>query len=362
MLKVVLVVILILLILMVFYLETKFLKFNIVKKIKNKYVMYLVTLIPFILLLIIFGYVNAIAIIFTLFMFFVLYELLFFIIKKFSNKEHKLYLAGIFAIVTTVIYLSIGAYLAFHVFETKYELHTDKDIKENIRILQISDTHMGTTFDSNKFSKYVDKMNKTNPDLVVITGDFVDDNTSKTDMIKSIEALSKFNPKYGTYFVYGNHDEGYFDKRDFSKTDLINELVKNDVIILEDQVMFIEDSFYLIGRKDKRDVRLGIDELTEYLDKEKYMIVLNHQPNDYKNESESKVDLVLSGHSHGGQLFPLGYIGVLFKANDAFKGLTTIDNTNFIVNTGMSDWELLFKTGTKSEYVIIDIVKNDKDE
>ena len=55
-------------------------------------------------------------------------------------------------------------------------------------------------------------MNKENPDVVVITGDFVDDDTSKEDMIQSCKALSKFKTKYGVYFVYGNHDKGYYGK------------------------------------------------------------------------------------------------------------------------------------------------------
>ena len=73
-------------------------------------------------------------------------------------------------------------------------------------------------------------------------------------------------------------------------------------------------------------------------------------------ESKAEVDLVLSGHTHGGQLFPLGYVGKLLKANDEFKGMNFRDNTIFIVNSGLSDWKLKFKTGTTSEYTVIDIM------
>ena len=92
------------------------------------------------------------------------------------------------------------------------------------------------------------------------------------------------------------------------------------------------------------------------LNKEKYLISINHQPNDYGNE-ENTVDLVLSGHSHGGQMFPLAYIGLLTKANDEFYGLHKRGNTNFIVTSGISDWAVDFKTGAKSEYVVIQIKK-----
>ena len=101
-----------------------------------------------------------------------------------------------------------------------------------------------------------------------------------------------------------------------------------------------------------------MDELTTSLDKSKYMIVLDHQPADYQNQAQSGVDLVLSGHTHGGQLFPFNKIGKLIGANDFIYGTTKINKTNFIVTSGISDWAIKFKTGTKSEFVIIDIKKD----
>ena len=86
----------------------------------------------------------------------------------------------------------------------------------------------------------------------------------------------------------------------------------------------------------------------------KYVITINHQPNDYKNEMNN-TDLVLSGHTHGGQLFPLGQIGILLGSNNKIYGIERRENTTFIVNSGISDWAIKFKTGTVSEYVVIDI-------
>ena len=102
--------------------------------------------------------------------------------------------------------------------------------------------------------------------------------------------------------------------------------------------------------------RKSITDLVKNLNPEKYLISINHQPNDYDNETNN-VDLVLSGHSHGGQMFPLAYLGKLTKANDEFYGLHMRGNTNFIVTSGISGWAADFKTGTKSEYVIVEIKK-----
>ena len=197
----------------------------------------------------------------------------------------------------------------------------------------------------------MEKLSKIDTDLFVIVGDFVDDDTSKTDMIKGCEALSLLKPKYGVYYVFGNHDRGYFNNREYTGDDLVNELKKNNVKVLVDEVIE-HDKFYIIGREDKRRNRKTIDELVDGLSN-KYKIVLNHQPTDYDNEKD-KVDLVLSGHTHGGQLLPLGPIGRL-SGNDSEYGLKKINNTNFIVTSGISDWSIHFKTGTKSEYVIINI-------
>ena len=82
---------------------------------------------------------------------------------------------------------------------------------------------------------------------------------------------------------------------------------------------------------------------------------MDHQPTDYANEAAAGVDLVLSGHTHGGQLFPVNHVGDWFGINDRTYGYERRNNTDFIVTSGISCWEIKFKTGTKSEFVIIDL-------
>ena len=84
--------------------------------------------------------------------------------------------------------------------------------------------------------------------------------------------------------------------------------------------------------------------------------MLDHQPNDYQNQADAGVDLVLSGHTHGGQLFPLNKVGEWIGANDRTYGFEKRGQTNFIVTSGLSDWAIKFKTGTKSEFVVIDLL------
>ena len=92
---------------------------------------------------------------------------------------------------------------------------------------------------------------------------------------------------------------------------------------------------------------------------DRYTIVLDHQPNDYANEAAAGADLVLSGHTHGGQLIPITKVGEWIGANDATYGYERRENTDFIVTSGISAWSILFKTGCKSEYVVCGyIIKN----
>ena len=85
------------------------------------------------------------------------------------------------------------------------------------------------------------------------------------------------------------------------------------------------------------------------------MIVIDHQPADYDNQTKTEVDLVLSGHTHGGQLFPFNRVGKWIGANDLIYGYEKRAKTDFIVTSGISDWAIKFKTGCRSEYVVIDV-------
>lgn len=351
----------ILALIMILFVTKKIYLFEILGKIKNKYIRYIIACIPALIIMpmLWINYFNTIIVLFTLVVFWIIGDLICLLIKKITKKVIKNVTKGTIVLLFTTIYFIIGFYLAHNVVETKYTIKTNKNIgMEQFRIAQISDSHIGSTMDGKQFSKYMERINNTNPDIVVITGDYVDDDTDFYDMRIACEGLGTLKTKYGVYYVYGNHDKGYFDYRNFDDADLRKELQKNNVIILEDEIVELTDKIYLIGRQDKsvKD-RKSIQELVKDLDKNKYMIDLNHQPNDYKNEEQAGVDLVLAGHTHGGQFFPLGQLGTLLGFNDDYYGLKKRGNTNFIINSGLGDWTIKFKIGAISEYTIIDIVK-----
>ncbi len=327
--------------------------------IKNSFLFWGIVLVPAIVILVFFFYdrMNTLVVFLHFFGFLLLCDLLWFIIKKVFKKNLGDFACLLGAFIITVFYLSYGYYLAHHVVETHYIIETTKNIGvDRFRIIQITDSHIGSTMDGDAFISYMERINETSPDIVVITGDYIDDDTSKEDMIKACSGLGKLKTKYGVYFVFGNHDKGYFNYRGYNESDLRFELSKNNVVLLEDQSIDLLENLTLIGRQDAQTKsRLSAKELTKGVDKQKYTVVLDHEPNDYQEESDAGMDLVLSGHTHGGQLLPMKYISKLFNIDDQSYGIQKRKNTTFIVSSGIGNWTIQFKTGALAEYVVIDL-------
>ena len=336
---------------------------------KHKFLSYFLSILP-IFLIFLFGLINLMSIavvMLHLMVFVIVADLIACIARKISGKKFGYTTQTVLAVITCAIYLGIGWYNAHHVTQTEYTLYTDKSLPgDSLRIVAIADSHMSITLNKENFAKECERMQATNPDLVVIVGDFVDDESTKEDMTAACEALGKLRTTYGVYFVYGNHDRGYYggNYRDFSAADLVDTLGKNNITILTDESLLLDDTFYLTGRLDKwiDKNRKNAQNLTADLDPSKYILMLDHQPNDFANEAAAGPDLVICGHTHGGHIFPTGTLSqwLGFGKVDLLYGKKHIDNTDFIVTSGISGWAMPFKTGTFSEYVVIDVISKNE--
>lgn len=312
------------------------------------------------------NFMNAIVCVIYFAMAWVVCDVVFWCIERWRKKAFRFYYAGWTAILGTLLALSVGWYQDYHVWQTDYTIVSEKNIKP-LKIAMFADSHLGTTFGAKGFAKHMATIQHQNPDAVVVVGDFVDDGTTKEDMIAACRTLGELKTPYGVYFVFGNHDKGYYGSsyRGFSGQELIDELEKNGVVVLRDEAFLVADDFYFIGRRDfseikeRRGYRQTMVELLQTLDQSKYMVVLDHQPTDYDNQAKAGVDLVLSGHTHGGQLFPFNQVGKWIGANDLIYGHEKRNKTDFIVTSGLSDWAIKFKTGTKSEFVMLYIRPQD---
>ncbi len=364
---------------------TKIKKISEMKKLYQKIIALAGVLLVVLVITLIFDFINALICILHLLIISLICDLVG-LLARIKNKK-AVFLTSIGL---TVVYLAVGFYLAHHVWVTDYTItipakpditeatnitKSDQDTtitidqstvtKEgtsSLKVVMFADSHIGTTFHKEEFAEYVEQMNAEKPDVVFIVGDFVDDDTTRDDMLGCTAALANLHATYGIYYVYGNHDKGYYDNaiRGYTGDDLANELEKNGVTVLADDVVRIADRFYIVGRNDLSEIERGgsradISELMKEVPEDGYAIVLDHQPSDYDAEAAAGADLVLSGHTHGGQLIPITYVGEWIGANDNTYGYEQRDNTDFIVTSGISDWAIKFKTGCKSEYVVINI-------
>jgi predicted MPP superfamily phosphohydrolase len=271
-------------------------------------------------------------------------------------------LSAVTAAAVTLIILSAGWYLDHNVWRTEYSLVTHKQIKP-LKIVMFADSHIGTTFDAAGFAGHLDRMQRENPDMIIVAGDFVDDCTLKDEMIASVRALGKIKTKFGIFFAHGNHDKGYYgdQSRGYSVTEMTDEMRRNGITVLEDEISQLPGNVVIIGRRDLsvekelKSRRRTPQELRYSISGDPYTVVIDHQPSDYRNLADAGFDLVLSGHTHGGQIFPFNNVGKFAGVLDLVYGYARQDGTDFIVTSGISDWAIKFKTGTFSEYTVINI-------
>lgn len=306
------------------------------------------------------GLMNVFVVIIYLALFWLLGEGIAWLVRYFTKKNHetKCYFTGILVMIVTIIYLAYGFYHAHHVVVTEYTVSTTKQV-EPLKIAMISDAHIGSTFDGEGFAQYVDEINALHPDVVVIAGDFIDGSSPSQEILKAIRCLERLDARYGTYFVFGNHDKNHYgeeQQRGLKTEEFLKALKASGVQVLEDEMAQLPGGYTIIGRRDQVEAeREKIQDLVQKAEPGNFIIDVNHQPNDYDNESAAGVDLVLSGHTHGGQFRLIRDVGVWIGANDKTYGYEKRGDTNFIVSSGISDWAIDFKTGCVSEIVVVTV-------
>lgn len=280
-------------------------------------------------------------------------------LKKFYVYRFT-FTTGILGLLITALFIGYGYYNIKHVVTTTYNLSSDKI--DDLKIIEIADLHMSTSLTVLQLQEYCEKMSKLNADLVVLTGDIFDENTPLEDMIDASKVLSTIKNELGIYYVYGNHDNGSsaFNNVPFGPEEIRENLEKNGIVVLEDEVVCL-DKINIIGRKDAsfwgNNPRLSTSELLAMIPENKqknYTLMLDHQPLDLDENAALGIDLQLSGHTHGGQLFPMGIVQSL-TSDTLVRGQRDIDGFTAITSTGMAGWRYPIKTGAPSEYVIINV-------
>jgi len=225
-----------------------------------------------------------------------------------------------------------------------------KDLAKPYTIAQLSDVHIGGAIGVSFIAKMVDMLNQKDVDLVVITGDLVD---TKLEYSKSaIDELARLKSRFGTYFVVGNHE--YFHGVEC----IVNYLEGIGIKVLKNENLLIDSAFNLAGVYDLFGYRYGKFEPDLYraLEGKKDgvpTILLAHQPKFIKEvEALGGVDLLLSGHTHGGQIVPFNF---LVKLEQPYiSGLHRhTEELQIYVSKGTGFWGPPMRLGSSSEISII---------
>lgn len=253
--------------------------------------------------------------------------------------------------------LGYGIYNLHHIKPTSYTLFTDKDI-EPTKIVFLADLHYPTGMTPYSLTKLVSHLEKENPDFYALGGDIVDEFTTKDEMETVFAELGKLSQVAPVYYVYGNHDNQHYSSQPvFTKEEIKKELEQNQIQVLQDTVVQT-DAITLIGREDAEEKdRKSLEELAGPTE-DTYKIVLDHQPIELDNCIQNDIDLQISGHTHRGQIFPLGFLSNLFRVNEHDYGIKQQEGFTQITSSGVNGWGFPLRTEGKSEYVVIHITND----
>lgn len=284
-------------------------------------------------------------------------ELVFFMVRLFTKdkslKTVRMIHGGV-ALALPIILSFYGFMNAAIVKKTEYSLEFSTS-REELKIAMLSDLHLGAVGSEAKLERWVEAINEESPDIVLIAGDLIDSNYGKIqDPERAVALLASISAKYGVYACLGNHDAGKTYK------DMLSFFVRANITVLQDEYVVIDDALVLVGRRDLSPIGGTADEhridtdavLGNLPDLDIPIIVMDHNPSDIHSYDE-RVDLIVSGHTHKGQVFPANFVTNMIYTVD--YGVYRQDETSpyVIVSCGIGGWGMPMKTAGHSELVII---------
>lgn len=241
---------------------------------------------------------------------------------------------------------------------SEYVFETDGIGKglDGYKIVQISDLH-NKRFGKNQ-KRLVEKIRECEPDIIVVTGDLVDSN--HTDVDKAMEFIRGAVKLAPVYYVTGNHEKWLEEQEE---ADLLKQLEQEGVICLNnktEKIMVEDDGFLLLGLDDSNLMDGTLKEMASGIE-EQFTVLLAHEPQNLIQYSTSHINLVLSGHAHGGQV-RLPFIGGVVAPDQGFfpeytEGLYEKNGTSMIVSRGLGNSIIPVRIFNRPEIVCIEMKK-----
>ena len=280
------------------------------------------------------------------------------------KKKHKLIIALSTLFLVFVLCFVYALWANTEVVLTQYSVKS-KNLPqsfEDFKIAHISDLHNDELGKDN--DKVITILRDVKPDIIAVTGDLIDSYDTDTEI--ALRFMKKALEIAPCYYVNGNHEERVVE----SYETLRAELAIMGVNVLENKSLAFErggESINIVGVSDpgfetdylygdtEGVVRKHLDELTK--DKDGFTLLLSHRPELFELYVEKDMDLVLTGHAHGGQ-FRLPFVGGLYAPNQGLfphydSGIFTEDNTNMIVSRGLGNSLFPLRLNNRPEVVVV---------
>lgn len=225
------------------------------------------------------------------------------------------------------------------------------------KIVQLTDLHMGPTFKGPWLARLVTQVNALQPDIVAITGDLVDGTVEGIG--HQLQPLADLQARYGVYFVTGNHE--YYS----SAEPWIRYLQDMGIIVLQNEHVALgpaESPLYLAGvndwiaSKSFESREKCLEQALFAIPKQSAVVLLAHQPRWVGISSQKHVDLQLSGHTHGGQIFPWHLF--VYLQQPYLRGEYRVDNTLLYVNRGAGVWGPPIRIGSAPEITEVQLQRD----
>ncbi|HEE9033823.1 metallophosphoesterase [Bacillus cereus] len=278
-------------------------------------------------------------------------DIMVFLLQFSVEKEAAIIWTGAAVLVAFICIFAYGVFNAYSPVVRKYEVHIPKKVegRKSLRIAMASDMHFGKLSGVSHLKRLVRHVNEMEPDIILLPGDIIDDHPGVFIQKNMGPIMKQMKAPLGVYGVLGNHE--YYGR---AVPEFLQEMDKIDIRILLDEVITIEDDFYLVGRRDKteRD-RQSFEQLMSTVDKSMPIIAMDHQPFELKQAAAAGVDLLLSGHTHRGQMAP-NHI-VTRRMYELDWGYAQKGTFHAIVSSGFGFWGPPLRLGSRSEIVQVEV-------
>ena len=222
---------------------------------------------------------------------------------------------------------------------------------KELRIAFVSDIHLGTIIKNARLERMVGAINGIKPDIIILGGDVFDEDLKPVLHYNMGEILKNLKARFGTYAISGNHE--YYGGIE----EAVAYLENHGIQFLRDRVVKIKNSFYIAGADDHTKKQftgaapLPFKDLLNSVDMTLPVILTVHNPGRIKEAVESGADVMLSGHAHNGQLWPITLItNIIYEVSYGYK---KIGNTHAYVSSGYGSWGPPVRIGTSTEIVLM---------